>query len=156
MKFQCLLLLFSILPVVSADQDYTKWHLPEGTKARLGKGTVEDVAYSPDGNSIAVASRIGIWIYDAQTYQEIFLLTGHTLSIESIVFSPDGQTLASSSSDTTIRLWDVATGKLKHTFRAYPAGVNNVSFSPDGQTLASSSDDGTVLLWDLTALMQNK
>ena len=70
MKLQCtlLLLLFSILHVANADQDYTKWHLPEGAKARLGKGYVRDVVYSPDGNSIAVASSIGIWLYDARTY----------------------------------------------------------------------------------------
>ena len=154
MKFQCtlLLLLFSILPVVSADQDYTKWHLPEGAKARLGKGAVEDVVYSPDGNSIAVASRIGIWLYDAQTYQEVFLLTGHTRSIESVVFSPDSETLASLGRDDTIRLWDVSTGKLKQTFEGHPFGVfgvNSVLFSPDGQTLASDSSSGTIRLWDV-------
>ena len=41
-------------------QDYTTWHLPEGAKARLGKGEITNVSYSPDGNSIAVATYIGI------------------------------------------------------------------------------------------------
>ena len=56
-------------------QDYTTWDsLPEGVKARLGKGEVEDVAYSPDGKYLAVASSIGIWLYDAETYQALSLL----------------------------------------------------------------------------------
>ncbi len=48
-------------------QDSPQWHLPEGAKARLGKGGVNRIAYFPDGTRLAVASGIGIWIYDAQT-----------------------------------------------------------------------------------------
>ena len=44
-------------------QDYTQWSLPEGAKARLGKGWVSGIAYSPDGTRLAVASSIGIWLY---------------------------------------------------------------------------------------------
>ncbi len=52
-------------------QDYTTISLPEGAKARLGKGRITgNVAYSPDGSKLAVASRIGVWIYDAQTGEE--------------------------------------------------------------------------------------
>ena len=46
-------------------QDYTQWHLPEDAKMRLGKGYISDVAYSPDGKRLAVASSICIWLYDA-------------------------------------------------------------------------------------------
>ncbi len=92
----------------SVAQDYTKWGLPEGAKARLGKGTLsfgDNIAYSPDGTRLAVASRIGIWIYDAQTYQELSLLTGRINRVNSVAFSPDGQTLASGSVDGTVLLW---------------------------------------------------
>ena len=44
--------------------DYTTWHLPEGVLARLGKGTVEEMAFSPDGQVLAVVGSIGIWLYD--------------------------------------------------------------------------------------------
>ena len=44
-------------------QDYTQWHLPEGAKARLGKGSISDIQYSPDGTRLAVASSLGIWLY---------------------------------------------------------------------------------------------
>lgn len=94
-------------------QDYTTWHLPEGVKTRLGKGEVTDVAYSPDGNSIAVATHIGIWLYDAHTYQELSLLTGHKGSVLSIAFSPDGEILASGSADGTVLLWHITSTENK-------------------------------------------
>ena len=82
-------------------QDSPQWHLPEGVKARLGKGWISNIAYSPDGTRLAVASAIGIWIYDAQTGEELDLLTGHTGWVRSVAFSPDGTTIASGSGDGT-------------------------------------------------------
>ena len=70
-------------------QDYTQWNLPEGAKARLGKGTITgDIQYSPDGSLLAVPSSIGVWLYNAQTHEEINLLVGHTAQISVIAFSP--------------------------------------------------------------------
>ena len=84
---------------VSYVQDYARWGLPEGAKARLGKGYVTgDIAYSPDSAHIAVASSIGIWLYDVGTGDEVNLLTGHTRPVHSVAFSPDGWTLASRAS----------------------------------------------------------
>ncbi len=44
--------------------------LPDGSIARLGKGSVDEIAFSPDGKILAVASSIGVWLYDAHTYEE--------------------------------------------------------------------------------------
>jgi predicted NACHT family NTPase len=55
----------------------------------------------------------------------------------------------SGSSDQTIKLWDVATGKEQATLKGHKHWVRSVSFSPDGKTLASGSDDGTIRLWDV-------
>ena len=41
----------------AAEADFTKWSLPEGAFARLGKGTIDDIAYSPDGSLLAVGGR---------------------------------------------------------------------------------------------------
>ena len=46
-------------------QEYTQWHLPEGAIARLGKGKIKDIEFSPDGTRLAIATDIGIWVYAA-------------------------------------------------------------------------------------------
>ena len=87
-------------------------HLPEGARARIGKGSVYGLAFSPDNTQIAAASSIGIWIYDAHTGEALKLLTGHTGRVYSVAFSPDGRTLASGGYDGTILLWDLTTSAL--------------------------------------------
>ena len=77
--FSIAMLLAGILFVQdSRAQDYTRWGLPDGSLARLDKGRIYEMAYSPDGTRIAVASSIGLWLYDAATGAEVALITGHT------------------------------------------------------------------------------
>ncbi len=82
--------------------------------------------------------------------QHITNLKGHTRYIESLAFSPDGNTLATGSSDHTVRLWDTTTGEHKMTLAGHTSSVDTVAFSPDGNTLATGSWDDTVRLWDTT------
>ncbi|GKZ94884.1 hypothetical protein AnigIFM59636_008615 [Aspergillus niger] len=79
---------------------------------------------------------------------EMQTLEGHSGSVNSVAFAGDSQLLASSSDDNTIKLWDAATGALKHTLEGHSGLVNSVAFAGDGQLLASSSDDNTIKLWD--------
>ena len=130
------------------DGDYRTWHLPDGAMVRLGKGTIGDIAFSPEGQYLAVASGIGVWIYEVATSRALMLLPTASV-VNSVSFSPDGATLASGAGDGTIRLWDVATGESISTLEGHADGVHSVSFSPDGATLASGSWDGTVRLWDV-------
>ena len=117
--------------------DTIRMSLPEGAKARLGKGSIKEVAYSPNGKHLAVAGSIGIWLYDMTTYQEVALLTEYnTGTTNGVAFSPDGSTIVSGSDDGTIRLWDTDTGKHKQKF-ADAEWVLSVAFSPDGNTIAS-------------------
>jgi WD40 repeat protein len=79
-------------------------------------------------------------------------LTGHTSRLYSVAFSPDGETLASGSSDNTIKLWDVSSGMLVRTLSGHTSYVYSVAFSPDGETtLASGSVDHTIKLWDVAS-----
>ncbi|KAJ5742536.1 vegetative incompatibility protein HET-E-1 [Penicillium nucicola] len=68
--------------------------------------------------------------------------------IDSVAFSPDGQTVASGSLDNTIKLWDAQTGKERQTLEGHSDSVRSVAFSTNGQTVASGSDDHTIKLWD--------
>ena len=149
MKTIIALILLSLFSLNTFAQDYTQWGLPEGAKMRLGKGRLSgSIAYSPDGTRLAVASEIGIWLYETATHQEVALLTGHAFAVFSVAFSPDGQTIASGNSDGTVRLWDTYTGEHKQTLKGHTNLVFSVAFSPDGQTIASASKDYTVRLWD--------
>ncbi|MEH1858604.1 MAG: AAA-like domain-containing protein [Nostoc sp.] len=97
-------------------------------------------AYSPLSNLQRILSSTNI--------REQNRLEGHSDEVFSVVFSPDGKTLASASRDKTIKLWNRETGKEITTLRGHSDRVISVVFSPDGKTLASASHDKTIKLWN--------
>ena len=119
-KTYSMLLVFIFLSMfyhpITFAEDTTRMSLPEGAKIRLGKGSINEIAYSPNGNLLAVAGSIGIWLYDMTTYQEVALLTGNSGPVNSVAFSPDRNTIVSGSVDGTVRLWDTNTSKHRHTY----------------------------------------
>ena len=130
-------------------QDSPQWHLPDGAKARLGKGAIQEIAYSPDSTILAAATFIGVWLYDVQTGKELQLLATEPVAVESIAFSPDGTKLVSSGIDAPLSLWDVKSGRLLRTFSIESEWSNKgAAFSPDGTIIASNGQIGTVQLWN--------
>ncbi len=120
-------------------------------KIRLGRGSAEHVVYSPDGGTLAVASSVGVWLYQASalaTETEPPLISTPAAA-EALAFSPDGATIAIAS-DSQIFLWDVASQQISHSFKI-KADANAIAFSPDGSLLAINLGYNGISLWDLQA-----
>ena len=149
-------------------QDSTQFSLPEGAKARLGKGELGEIHFSPDGSRLAVSGSIGIWFYDPQTGKELGLLR-YTNGVPPFAFaySPDGKNIASGSTSemivvtgtrearlpstagNTVQLWDTITGEKRTTLRLQTQRAASIVYSPDGKTIATARKrDNTVYLWE--------
>ena len=89
-----------------------------------------------------------IIILDAITGIYTSILSNHSSSVNSVVFSLNGTFLVSGSSDRTISLWDIQTGGVIRTFHGHTSRVYSVSISLDCTMIASGSFDHTIHLWD--------
>ncbi|MGB0389151.1 MAG: protein kinase family protein, partial [Ardenticatenaceae bacterium] len=110
---------------------------------------IDSMAVSPDGVTLASASRKTIQLWDVVSGVLRSTLKGSFATVKSLAFSPDGATVASAFDDKTIKLWDIDSGTVRTTLAGHLAAVNSVAFSPDGATLASASDDKTIKLWNV-------
>jgi WD40 repeat protein len=117
--------------------------------ASWGKGPANSLRFSPDGKALAVASPIGIYIYDPGTLQELRHIDTGT-PVGEITFSPDGMSLAAIVNGDQVNLYDFPSGQELHTFsNANKNGVTSIAFSPDGKTLAFSLVDFSIQLADV-------
>ncbi|MCI0712876.1 MAG: WD40 repeat domain-containing protein [Chloroflexi bacterium] len=116
---------------------------PDDSRLVTGTGTIRAGNYDTAGDR-----QIDIW--DAATGTHLNQMTGHTDTIFSVMYSPDGKWIASGSKDTTVGLWDAETGELVHLIDAHEREVHrSIGFSPDSSLLATASQDKTLRLWDV-------
>ena len=143
------------------------WNVATGTLIRTfggiespGTGDVDKVAYSPDGRTIASVyagyGQVHLWDTTTGTlkhtleHKTVFGNETWRYRVNSVAFSPDGNTIVSGSLDGTVRLWNVSTGAVKHTITGHIHQVHSVAYNPDGSTIAGGggSRDPAVRLWD--------
>ena len=145
--------LLSSLPNIFAQQT-SQFDLPAGAMARLGKGWIKDIAFSPDGTQLAVGTTIGVWIYDVSTGREKDLLKGLMGGSNAIAYSPRNDTLAVAHEDRTVRLWGGVSGgasKVISTFQGHTGHIHSIAFSENGRMIASGATDKTIRIWDVYA-----
>ena len=118
-------------------------------------GAVQEVAIMPDGSVVVAVGANGV----VETVGSLRGGKPHWFrqpprsnsTLNAVALSPNGQTAVSTSGDTELTLWDLASGTVLHTFRGHTRAVSSVVFSADGQRVLSSSLDGTVRVWDVTS-----
>lgn len=156
------------LASVAADEKFVRlWNINTHRHITDIKGkfnAIHSLAYSPDSDIIAAGDFDGtVKLLSTEKKKQIASLVGHRLapsditepgSVLTLAFSPDSETLASGSRDTTIRLWNTKTTHHKVTLTGHSGWVTTVVFSSDGKTIASGatythwSSDSSIRLWD--------
>jgi len=115
-------------------------------KARIGIGTANSLAISPDGSFVAVGSITGLYIYQFDTLKEIKRVL-FELPVKSVEWSPDGSYLAAASGMNVVLL-DAATSEQLYVLSGHQGDVDLIAWSPDSQKLASMGRDYHVMVWD--------
>jgi hypothetical protein len=98
--------------------------------------------------ALAVPVVLVLWMVSGFAMHEALRFEGHKGPVLSLAFSPDGRRIFSGGSDTTVRMWDVETGKELLQFKGHQFGVSALAVSPDGKLLLST-DNQKVHLWDV-------
>lgn len=106
-------------------------------------------SFSPDGSRLAgyVGNDIKIW--DASSGRELLTLIGHRNWVMGLAFSPDGNSLASTSKDGSVKIWSLAPGNELAAVTS-PGTVfgTRVVFSPDGKLFLTNGGDGSGIVWN--------
>lgn len=152
------LLLSTVIHYASFAQDNTQVGLPDGAIARLGKGGINIMQFSPDGNKLAVGTDVGVWLYDVSDGNATALYTDKPSQVNALAFSDDGKILASGGyGNNNIQLWNLEDNTQYSNF-ILTSFVKALVFQ--GQTLISYDRRGNVSYWDkdtgiiLTELMK--
>ncbi|MDE0396603.1 MAG: WD40 repeat domain-containing protein [Candidatus Poribacteria bacterium] len=133
-------------------QDNTKVGLPEGAIARLGKGGINIMRFSPDGTRLAVGTDVAVWLYDVPDGKETALFTGYIGQVNALAFSADGKILASGGfANPVIQLWDLDTDSELSTLTLPKEilSISTLTFAKDNTILISLDQSGNISYWDV-------
>jgi WD40 repeat protein/serine/threonine protein kinase len=116
-----------------------------------GIGNVNRLASAPEGNQLAGASSIGIFVFDAQSLKlEKYIDTRS--SITALAFSPDGKLAATGDSDGLIQIWNTQTWEESEApYSGHLGTILDMAFSPDGGSLASVDTDSILIQWQVNS-----
>ena len=129
-------------------QDNTKVGLPEGAIARLGKGGINLMRFSPDGTRLVVGTDVGAWVYDVPDGKETALFTGHIGQVNAIAFSSDGKTFASGGFvNPVIQVWDVETKSKLSTVPLTREPYSLPALTFYGEILISTNGHREITYW---------
>lgn len=110
---------------------------------------VRQLAYSPDGRTLAATVGWGAALWDIAREQELVTLQGkHGGMVWSLAFAPDGRTLMTAGNDGTVKVWDVATGRERAAFDWGIGRVWAAAFAADGMR-AAAGGDADIVVWDV-------
>ena len=141
---------FAPAPRSVEGEDVTTWSLPEGAIARLGRGSVRDMAFSPNGHYFAVASAIGLWLYELPTLSPIALWDTERGMTDSVTFSPDSRRIVTHTFTEELKIWDFERGIcVAMVDDRDGSDISKPVFSKDGQRIAAVSyrRNGKIYVW---------
>lgn len=127
------------------------WNIVSGNKTFTGweRDDAFEVAYSPDGNLLAATGKV-VELWNVITTRSVRRFVADEKGTFCVAFSPDGLTIATGGSDTVIKFWDIATGKMTGTLKGHNGHVRDLCYSRDGKLLASAGTDKSMLIWTLS------
>jgi eukaryotic-like serine/threonine-protein kinase len=103
------------------------------------------VVFHPDGSRLAITHDNSVVIYDWATGRRLHTLTANAKSFWACAFSPNGERLATTGLDSTVRFWDVQSGKPVGEPQHFPQHVNSLHYFSDGRLLASQLNESRIL-----------
>jgi WD40 repeat protein len=108
---------------------------------------IDDIAFSPDGSSIAAASKDKIARVWTLTNGRRAELSGHSQPVAAVEFAPDGAIVATASWDSTLALYDSRTASRVATLQGHVGRIHDLTFAPDGKTIITVSTDRSLRVW---------